>query len=102
MYTGSYDCVSYGFQNIYGFQTIERFNWPFLKFFFTLLENYCANSQSRCLIEKPDFGNILYFTGPALLLAEQSYWFRKVKLSSKSQDCGKSKIFIKITLSNLS
>ena len=45
----------------------------------TLLEDCRANSQLKRSIEKPGFGNLLYFTFQDLLLAEKNYRFRKSK-----------------------
>ena len=49
--------------------------WPFFESFLTLIENNRANVQLKCSIEKPGFGNFLYFTGHDMLLAEKYYGF---------------------------
>ena len=43
--------------------------FPFFEsFFYFVLEKYRANSQVKCSIEKPDLGNLLFFTGHDLFL----------------------------------
>ena len=65
------------------------------------LENYRANYQFTCSIEKLDFGNLLYFTGHDLLLAAKSYEFCKVKFLNFDRFVEIFCVILKTTLSNL-
>ena len=65
-----YLLASVSFRKKLVFTPVKVF-WNFNRFLetFWLLENYCANSEVKCSIAIPDFGNFLFFTGHDLLSA---------------------------------